>query len=294
MKPAGWLPAGWETVKTDIAAWLNDLKLRLFAVSDTPGLDAEVLLAHTLKVDRAWLLAHRDEVVATDVLADIESRTSDLESGIPLPYVIGEWEFFGNQFFVNPAVLIPRPETELLVEQAIQWLSAHPGQKNALDAGTGTGCIPISISLKNPGCTWLATDISSSALDIAAQNIRRYQLETSITLLQTDVLDGVAGKYPLICSNPPYIPTSIYQVLPVARHEPRQALDGGTNGLTVITKLLQQSASLITSPGLILCEIEETLGLQVEGIAGRLFPQASILVLPDLAGKPRLLKIELE
>lgn len=294
MKPAGWLPAGWETVKTDISAWLNDLKLRLFAVSDTPGLDAEVLLAHTLKVDRAWMLAHRDEAVAPDVLADIESRASDLESGIPLPYVIGEWEFFGNQFFVNPAVLIPRPETELLVEQAIQWLSAHPGQKNALDAGTGTGCIPISISLQNPDYSWLATDISSPALDIAAQNIRRYQLETRITLLQTDVLDGLVGKYPLICSNPPYIPTSVYQALPVARHEPRPALDGGIDGLMVITKFLQQSATLIASPGLILCEIEETLGPQVERIANSLFPQASILVLPDLSGKPRLLKIKLD
>lgn len=294
MKPAGWLRAGWETVKTDIAAWLNDLRLRLFAVSDTPALDAEVLLAHTLKVDRAWLLAHRDEAVAQDVLVEIESKASDLEHGIPLPYVIGEWEFFGNQFIVNPAVLIPRPETEQLVEQAIQWFSAHPWQKNALDAGTGTGCIPISISLQNPGCSWLATDISSPALDVAAQNIRRYQLETRITLLQTDVLEGVAGKYPLICSNPPYIPTSVYQSLPVARHEPRHALDGGKDGLMVITKFLQQSARLIASPGLILCEIEETLGPQVEGIANSLFPHASTLVLPDLTGKPRLLKIELE
>jgi len=294
MKPAGWLPADWEIVKTDIAAWLNDLKLRLFALSGTPGLDAEVLLAHALKVDRAWLLAHRDEVVPPEILAALESMTGDLERGVPLPYVLGEWEFFGNRFLVNPAVLIPRPETELLVEQAIHWLITHPGQKNALDAGTGTGCIPISISLHFPGCSWLATDISAPALDIAEQNIRCYQLENCITLLQTDVMEGVSGRFNLICSNPPYIPTGVYQALPVARYEPRQALDGGDDGLQIITKFLQQAARLIANPGLILCEIEETMEPQVEELAGSLFPQASVQVLPDLAGKPRLLQVELD
>ena len=283
----------WEIVKTDIAAWLNDLRLRLFSVTDTPGLDAEVLLAHTLNVNRAYLSAHRDEEIQTDILPVLESKIQELENGSPLPYVIGEWEFFGLSFVVNPAVLIPRPETELLVEQAIQWLNDHPRQRTALDAGTGTGCIPISISIHNPGCNWLATDISVPALDIAAQNIRRYKQENRIALMQADILEGVSGTFDLICSNPPYIPTSLYQTLPVARHEPRLALDGGDDGLKIITKFLQQAARLIASPGLILCEIEETLGPQAEELAGSLFPQAAIQVLPDLAGKPRLLKVEL-
>ncbi len=284
----------WEIVKTDIAAWLNDLKLRFLPVSETPGLDAEVLLAHTLKVDRSWLLAHRDKVIQPDALPELESKADDIEYGIPLPYVLGEWEFYGNQFLVNSAVLIPRPETELLVEQAIQWLDSHPGHWNVLDAGTGTGCIPISISMHNPDCNWLATDISTPALEVAAQNITRYQLERHITLLQTDVLDGLSGKYNLICSNPPYIPTREYLSLPVARHEPRLALDGGADGLDFTRKFLQQSASLIADSGLILCEIEETLGLEVNYLAESLYPKAAIQVLPDLAGKPRLLKVQLD
>lgn len=279
-------------MKTDIAAWLNDLRLRLLSVSETPALDAQVLLAHTLQVSKAWLAAHRDEEIRNDILPALEKKIQQLENGIPLPYVIGEWEFFGLPFYVNPAVLIPRPETELLVEQAIIWLECHPGDKKALDAGTGTGCIPISISKNSPGCKWLATDVSPAALEVAAQNISRHQLENRISLLEADVLDGVQGYFDLVCSNPPYIPTGVYQTLAVSWHEPRLALDGGPDGLNLVRKLLEQAASLINSPGLILCEIEETQGDQVLAIAKAFYPQASVQVLQDIAGKPRLLQIE--
>ena len=281
-------------MKTDIAAWLNDLRLRLISVSETPALDAQVLLAHTLQVNKAWLAAHRDEEIRTDILPALEEKIQNLENGIPLPYVIGEWEFFGLPFYVNPAVLIPRPETELLVEQAIHWLECHPGDKNALDAGTGTGCIPISICKNFPGCNWLATDISPSALEVAAQNISRHQLETFISLREADVLDGVQGNFDLVCSNPPYIPTGVYQTLAVSRYEPSLALDGGSDGLIMIRKLLEQAASVINSPGLILCEIEESQGDKVLAMTKAYYPHASIQVLQDLAGKPRLLQIEVD
>ncbi len=281
-------------MKTDIAAMLVDIRLRLRSISETPSLDAEVLIAHALQVDRTWVVAHSTDEIPRDVIPWLEEQTYALAVGYPLPYILGEWEFYGLRFMVNPAVLIPRPETELLVEYALQWLKNHPQANSAMDVGTGSGCIPISIATHHPSCHWVAGDISRSALLTARQNIVRYQLVNTIHLIQTDVLNGLHTGFDLICSNPPYIPAEKLMALQVSQYEPILALDGGKDGNQFLSCLLQQAVDCIHHPGKILCEIEETLADTVLETAHLYFPDGSIEIFQDLAGKPRLLSIEVQ
>lgn len=281
-------------MKTEIAALLVDIRLRLRTISETPSLDAEVLIAHALQVDRAWVVAHSADEISRDVISWLEEQTCVLAAGYPLPYILGEWEFFGLRFLVNPTVLIPRPETELLVEHAKQWLKNHPQAVSAVDVGTGSGCIPISTSTHHPTCHWVAGDISHSALLTARQNIAKHQLGDTIHLIQTDVLNGLHSHFDLICSNPPYIPTEKLMTLPVSRYEPALALDGGRDGNQLISRLLEQAAHCINHPGKILCEIEETQKAIVLETARLFFPDGKLEIVQDLAGKPRLLSIEVQ
>ena len=130
-----------------IAEILIDLQPRLASISDTPVLDSQVLLAHTLGKPRSWVMAHPEARLLPAQSQTLHEMANRLVGGEPLPYVIGHWEFYGLDFKVTPAVLIPRPETELLVEQAIKWLRAHPHRRWAADVGTGSGCLAISLAV---------------------------------------------------------------------------------------------------------------------------------------------------
>ncbi|HKJ27538.1 MAG TPA: HemK family protein methyltransferase, partial [Anaerolineales bacterium] len=152
-------------------------------LTDTPGLDAQVLLAHVCKKDKAWLHAHPEyELTAAENLA-LANALAQLSAGVPLPYVIGEWEFYRLKFKVTPNVLIPRPETELLVETAIKWLQANPDRNRAAEAGTGSGCIAVSLAVNFPQLNITATDISPEALAVAAVNTNRHNVHTRIKLV---------------------------------------------------------------------------------------------------------------
>jgi release factor glutamine methyltransferase len=125
---------------------LSETRQRLAAVSETGALDAQVLLAYVLAQPRSWILAHPDAQLDKNQLAHVESLISRLESGEPLPYIIGHWEFYSLDFILTPAVLIPRPETEMLVEHALHWLVEHPARRDILDVGTGSGCIAVALA----------------------------------------------------------------------------------------------------------------------------------------------------
>ncbi len=149
-------------------------KLRpLFANwSETPALDAQVLLAHLSGKNRAWLLAHPEATLSQGQQAALTVAVARLQSGEPLPYILGHWEFYGLDFTINADTLIPRPETELLVEQALAWLRARPGLRTAADIGTGSGCIAVSLAAHIPDLQITATDISTAALKIAQGNAK--------------------------------------------------------------------------------------------------------------------------
>ena len=265
---------------------------RLAAASEDPALDSQVLLAHTLGRQRAWLLAHPEAEVDAAPAEQFEAGLRRLQSGHPLPYVLGEWEFFGLKFTLTPAVLIPRPETELLVETALVWLNAHPKRRVAADVGTGSGCIPVALSFRVPDLAFMAGDISPEALAVARANVHRHGLDSQVHLVESDLMQAMHGPFDLICANLPYIPEARLPELPVTRWEPHIALGGGEDGLAFIRPFLQQAAEKLSPGGQVLAEIDASLEQPVLALAAALWPGGTALVKPDLAGLPRLLAVQ--
>ena len=271
---------------------LTQLSQQFRPISATASLDAQVLAAHHLEKTRTWVLAHPDATLTTVQHKNILQSANLLEQGEPLPYIIGHWEFYGLDFLVTHDVLIPRPETELLVERAISWLQLHPHKRQVVDVGTGSGCIGIAIAKRVPDVHVLMTDISTEALNITRLNVEKHGLQERMDVLQVNLLDGIEGSFDLICANLPYIPTHILHTLPVAEKEPRLALDGGMNGLTIITPLLRQGSGRLTPGGLMLVEIDSSQSNQVLQMAHELYPGSRMEILQDLSGRDRCLEIE--
>ena len=270
-------------------------------LSATPGLDAQVLLAQILGRSRTWVMAHPEAVLTADQAQELDLSMARLEAGEPLPYVLGHWEFYSIDLEVTQAVLIPRPETEVLVEQALAWLQQRRGEPHggleklaAVDVGTGSGCISIALARNLPGLRILASDLSLPALDVAKRNARRCQVDGQVFFVQSDLLPGLGRRLDLVCANLPYIPTSTLHELRVGQSEPWTALDGGPDGLTLISRLMQQFQGRMAPGGLALLEIEASQGQAVLTLARSNFPGACCQVLPDLAGFERVLRIDFQ
>ncbi len=200
---------------------------------------------------RSWVMAHPEASLTSRRAAELEALVARLENGDPLPYVLGRWEFFGLEFEVTPDVLIPRPETELLVERAIAWLQAHPDQRHAADVGTGSGCIGIALAANVPDLQVMASDISAEALKMARRNAMNNGVEPRMEFLCCDLFPPEA-EFDLIVANLPYIPTKTLHKLPIFGREPTLALDGGTDGLDLIRRLLTAAPDRLVPGGLLL------------------------------------------
>jgi release factor glutamine methyltransferase len=272
---------------------------KLSSVSDTPELDARVLLANILDKSRTWVEAHPETPLTRPQLASAKQAVDRLTAGEPLPYIIGHWEFFGLDFEITQDTLIPRPETELLVERAIRWLDAAPERRTVADIGTGSGCIAIAIAKNIPDTKVTATDISRPALEIARRNARKQSVAKRIDFVQCDLLPPHPDPLPtqlhfdLICANLPYIPTQTLHESPVFGHEPTLALNGGTDGLSIVRRLLEIAPEWLAPRGMILLEIEASQGLSAVSLAYDSFDNVEIHLHQDLAGHDRLLSIEL-
>ena len=242
-------------------------------------------------------MAHPELILTSEQQKQLNDSLTRLGRGESFPYVIGHWEFFGLDFEVTSDVLIPRPETELLVEKAIVWLQGSPGRRKIIDIGTGSGAIAVSIVKNIPNAYLLATDISQAALAVAQKNAIKFDANNQIDFVRCDLLPQQIDSLPtarrvdLICANLPYIPTSTLHKLPIYGREPTLALDGGTDGLDLIRRLLNIAPEWLASHGMILLEIESTQGDQMLILAREIFPEASIQLHQDLAGQDRLLQI---
>lgn len=274
---------------------LTDMGSRLAAHSDSPQLDASVLLGHVIGKPRAWVLAHPEANLTIGEQRRLENALTRLEGGEPLPYVLGHWEFYGLELELTPDVLIPRPETELLVETAIELLKPLPGP--VADVGTGSGAIAIALARHLAAVRVLATDISAAALEVARRNAIRHQVSDQIEFAECDLLPGKATGsfhqqgFSLICANLPYIPTATLRGLAVYGHEPELALDGGSDGLDVIRRLLRKAPAWLAPKGRMLLEIEARQGALAREAALTQFPTASVRLIRDLAGHDRVLEI---
>jgi release factor glutamine methyltransferase len=307
MKPNACPRLGRTTTRNDqastsletIASWLSIITGRL--PSDTPTLDAQVLLAHVLSKPRTWVLAHPEAELTFDQQDRLADTVARLQAGEPLPYVLGRWEFFGREFLVTQDVLIPRPETELLVEQALEWLHGHPSARAAVDVGTGSGCIAISLTAQIPDLHVLATDISLPALQVARVNAEKYGVDGQIDFIEADLLnpfeveglpvDVQPSTFNLLTANLPYIPTVTLHGLAIYQREPTLALDGGADGLDLIRRLLAQAPRYLAWQSLLLLEIEQRQGLPVQALAQQAFPRADVDIMHDLSGYDRMIRV---
>lgn len=228
--------------------------------SPSARLDAELLLAHVLGFTRLDLYVQFDRPLMEKELAPFRELVRRRGRGEPVAYLVGQREFRSRTFMVNPAVLIPRPETELLVETALEALADTPPGW-AVDVGTGSGAIAVTLALEAPSRSVAAVDVSAAALDVARANARRHGVEETITWLQGDLLAPVVAArcVPLtaVVSNPPYVATGDWERLdPTVRdYEPRIALDGGEDGLRIIARLIAESATYLAPGGFLALEI---------------------------------------
>lgn len=282
-----------------VSTFLEQTISRLSSVSDTPKLDAHVLLANILDKPRTWIEAHPEAFLTRSQLATVKKAISRLEAGEPLPYVLGHWEFFGLDLEITSDALIPRPETELLVERAIEWLKVTPARRTVADVGTGSGCIAIAIAKNIYDAKILATDISRPALDLAYRNACRHNVAKRIDFVQCDLLPPCPDPLPtdlhfdLICANLPYIPTQTLQGLSVYGREPALALDGGVDGLDFVRRLLRIASEWMAPNGMLLLEIEASQGMSAVSLAYDAFDNVEINLHQDLAGQDRLVEIKL-
>lgn len=263
---------------------------------ESPRLDAEVLLSHLLDCGRAGLYLSDDTPLSTeqsDRLADWAVRRLAHE---PVAYLIGERAFYDLTFAVGPGALIPRPESEHLVEEALAWARAHSNETlRIVDIGTGSGALAVTLARHLPQARVWAVDISAQALEVAARNVERYGLRERVRLLQSDLLAGVPGQtFDLIVANLPYIPShEMPGLMPDVRdYEPHLALDGGPDGADLIRRLLSEAQQRLASPGLLLLEIDPSQAEMLESLAQETWPVASVSVGRDLAGLSRWIKVQ--
>jgi release factor glutamine methyltransferase len=281
-----------QEIGTSLGEIIPNLKSRISYHSQSPLLDAQTLLAHITGRSRAWLLTHPEATITPEQHTVLTAALARLETGEPLPYILGHWEFYGLDFTITAETLIPRPETELLVEQALEWLQTHPYQRRAADVGTGSGCIAVSLAAQIPDLQVVASDISPATLEVARTNAQKHTAAERITFRHADLLPANLPPCHLICANLPYIPTQTLAQLDVLGKEPTLALDGGPDGLELIRRLLPQAARNLAPEGLLLLEIEATCGAVAQNLAREFFPEARIDLLPDWAGHDRLIRIE--
>jgi len=274
---------------------LRQARRLLPQVSDEPELEAELLLRHCLGVDRASLY----RLLTAELSEEEQQRFRDLVRRRlihePTAYIIGHKEFFGLDFEVTPVAIIPRPETEVLVELAIE--AAHKKLlADALpiaDVGTGSGAIAVALASALPEGKITATDTSPEALELAQRNAARHRVDKRIRFLQSDLLDTVPGRVDVLVANLPYVTTADWKALPpeIKDHEPREGLDGGPDGLRVIERLLEQAPARLSPSGVLLAEIGDMQGRAAKAAARAAFPEAAVKVMPDPSGRDRVLAV---
>jgi len=300
----------------DIRSALKEAMARLRA-ADVPShtLAAELLLMHVLGRDRTWLYAHPEERFETDAAAKYFALVARRAAGEPTQYLTGKQEFWGLEFEVTPAVLIPRPETEHVVEVALERLGVRSMARRSgaresgarlriADAGTGSGCLAVALARELPQAGVFATDISAAALEVARRNAARHGVARRIHLLQTDLLEALTVSpvatsheslpFDLIVSNPPYVARAEAASLQreVREHEPEAALFGGPTGVEIYTRLTEQAGRLLRSGGTLVLELGYGAADHVRALVTAQGIWVNTSITKDLAGIPRVLATE--
>ena len=279
----------------DARAALAHVRARLRAEGvEEAALEAGVLVRRVLGLDSAALLARPETPLSPAQAAALQGLLARRMRREPLAYVLGSREFYGLDFRVTSAVMVPRPETETLVEEGLAWARARSAPITVADVGTGSGCLAVSLAVRLPDARFVATDVSPAALAVAGENVRRHGVAGRVRLLHGHLLEPLPGPVDLIVANLPYIPSGrIVSLQPEVRdHEPREALDGGPDGTDLLRPLLRQAGAYLRPGATLMLEIDDEQGATMAQAARSAFPAASVRVLPDLAGRDRVLVVE--
>jgi release factor glutamine methyltransferase len=297
-----------EPQARDIRALLKQGMAQLRAAKvPSHTLAAELLLIHTLGRDRTWVYTHSEEVVDPELAQKYFSLVARRAAGEPTQYLTGKQEFWGLEFEVTPAVLIPRPETEHIVEVALERLGprgikirmdtgAPSDHLQVADIGTGSGCLAVALACELPHADVYATDISAEALKVAERNARKHGVGERVHFVHGNLLDAFEKEpgFDVIVSNPPYVALDDAPTLPreVREHEPHTALFGGRTGAEIYGPLIEQAATLLRDRGILAVELGYNCADAVLKIVREQRGWANISVTNDLAGIPRVLAAE--
>ncbi|MBI4340200.1 MAG: peptide chain release factor N(5)-glutamine methyltransferase [Chloroflexi bacterium] len=277
-------------------------RLAQAGVPEAP-LEADLVVAAALKTDRAHLYALLNEALPAIASRALEAMLRRRVQREPLAYIVGHREFYGLEFKVGRGVLIPRPETETLIEEAIRIVGGRRPHPNPLpsreriiiaDVGTGCGASAVSLAVHVPGAYIYATDVSRRAIATAQANATAHGIQDRITFLHGNLLRPVPAKASLITANLPYLPISRLPTLQpeVSLYEPRKALDGGPDGLRLVRRLLRESPGCLEPSGAILVELDPEQMEAAESVALVVYPHATLRRVKDLAGLERVLVVQ--
>lgn len=263
---------------------------------DCATTEAELLLRHVLGISKTQIYSEPEQLLTTREINRLRHLTQRRLLHEPIAYILRCCEFYGIEFYIDHRALIPRPETELLVEEAINFARHHfsPGNKLTIaDIGTGSGAIAISLALALPKVKIYATDISASALEVANINRRRYKVDSQVELLQGNLLEPLPEPVDTIVANLPYIRNCELQTLSpeITNFEPTLAIAGGNDGWDKIRLLLDQVPGKLRPEGYLLLEIGQRQDKAVSSMINSYFPQARVELIPDLSGINRVVRI---
>lgn len=271
-------------------------KLEAAGIPDA-RLEAEVLVMNVMRMARQSIFAEQETEVSGQQQSALDSLMARRFDREPLAYILGQREFYGINVIVTPAVLIPRPETEGLVEHALfmALMGMESTKLTIADVGTGSGAIAINLAIHLPAAKIFAVDVANDVLDVAAYNIRAHGVGDRVSLAMGDLLDAVLEPVDLIVANLPYVPTERIPTLqPEVQKEPKLALDGGPDGLDLVRRLLAQAEDKLKNKGIILLELDPDQVPVVQELALKHFPSGSTTVEQDLVGMDRVLAIHRE
>ena len=260
-------------------------------VRDEAERDARLLARWVLGWDAARLIAQGRDPLPPELAARYDAIIERRARREPVAYLVGHQEFWGLNFDVSPAVLIPRPETELIVEAVIERFAKSAAPLRIADVGTGSGCLAVALAHELPRARIVATDTSHEAIAIARRNAAQHGVSDRIDLRRTDLLDEIEGPFDLIVSNPPYVPEIDRPTLPpeVRDHEPAAALFAGPDGLTIIERLLKQAHDRLREGGTLVMEFGHGQSAAIQALVNHTGRFAGVSVRQDLQGIPRVL-----
>jgi release factor glutamine methyltransferase len=265
------------------------------AAEEDARLEAEVLLAHATGVDRTHVLARLHDQLAVEDTRAFDTLIARRAAREPLAYIVGRREFYGIDIICAPGALIPRPETEMLVDLALEEIERRGRDVRIVDVGTGSGAIAVAIAANAPDMRIVASDASDAALAIARRNVEAHGLAARVTLRRASLLED-AGMCDVIVANLPYVSEREWAELQpeIREHEPRESLVGGETGAEVIEQLIAQAPAHVAASGVLAAEIGETQSERLLSCARRFYPDADAYGMKDFAGRDRVLVVRRE